>query len=135
MKQYIGLLLAVIVLLGLSVGAGAQARREAVVTIPFEFVAGGKALPAGMYTLDTTGNGASSLLLSNYEDRTGAFVLPAEVESSSADKVTLSFETVGGTRFLSKVQTITGVYNITLPRSAVFAAQMKHEVGSASAGK
>src|SRR5258708_15989262 len=49
-KKYASILLTLICLLGLGVTAAAQGRAEIVVTLPFEFVASGKTLPAGRYT-------------------------------------------------------------------------------------
>ena len=45
MKQYARILIAVILLSGLGVAAQAESRTEIVVTLPFEFVAGGKTFP------------------------------------------------------------------------------------------
>jgi hypothetical protein len=51
MKKYARILVAVAFLLGLGVTANAELQAEIVVTLPFEFVVGGKTLPAGTYTV------------------------------------------------------------------------------------
>ncbi len=47
MKKYSMLAFALILALGLGTRANAQEEGKVVVTVPFEFIAGGKTLPAG----------------------------------------------------------------------------------------
>ena len=51
--NYVRILVAVVGILGLGLAAEAEVRGEIVVTLPFEFVAGGKTLPAGTYTVSS----------------------------------------------------------------------------------
>ena len=52
MKQRLArVLLIIISLFGLAAVPQAETHREVIVTIPYEFVAGGRALPAGTYTV------------------------------------------------------------------------------------
>jgi hypothetical protein len=47
MKKYARIIVAITLLSGLGVAAKAEIRDYIVVTVPFEFVVGGKTLPAG----------------------------------------------------------------------------------------
>jgi hypothetical protein len=78
------------------VTAKAESRHEIVVTLPFEFVVGGKTLPARTYRVSRLADDRfEGLILSSYENRISVFVHPVEIESASADKPHLSFERVG----------------------------------------
>ena len=67
-KQYASILLTLTCLLGLGVGAEGQSQREVIVTVPYEFVAGGKTLPAGTYTVTHVSEDRfSGLIISSYE--------------------------------------------------------------------
>ena len=126
MKQYARILVAVILLSGLGVAAQAESRTEIVVTLPFEFVASGKTFPAGTYTAGRlTDAGLDGLRLTNRATGTSVFVLPDEVESSSANKPNVVFKQVGNQHFLSAIQTADEVYNISVPRSVIQEAAAK----------
>src|SRR5260370_3540157 len=133
-RKYANILLTLICLLGLGVAAKAQTRGKIVVTLPFEFVVSGKALPAGTYTVSRFADDKSEgLILSSYENRTSVFVHPVEIENASADKPQVSFERVGEQHFLTRIQTSYDVYNIPVSRSAIMeAAERSHDTGSAS---
>jgi hypothetical protein len=76
-KQYAGMLLTISCLLTLSVGAQGQDQREVTVTVPFEFVAAGKTLPAGKYAVTRVSeDGFSGLAVSNCDSRATVIVLP-----------------------------------------------------------
>jgi hypothetical protein len=53
------------------------------------------------------------------------FVLPDEVESSSANKPNVVFKQVGNQHFLSAIQTADEVYNIPVYRSVILEAAAK----------
>jgi hypothetical protein len=126
MKQYAKILVAVTLLSGLGVAAQAESRTEIVVTLPFEFVASGKTFPAGTYTAGRlTDEGRGGLRLTNRATGTSVFVLPDEVESSSANKPKVIFKRVGNQRFLSAIQTADEVYNIPVYRSVTLEAAAK----------
>jgi hypothetical protein len=138
-RQSLRFLMAALCLAGLSVAVKAQVSDQIVVTIPFEFVVGGKTLPAGTYRgnrVSSTGEPFEGLVLSSFENRTSVFVLPTEVESAPTDKPQLTFEQVGSQRLLSKIQTANYVYNIKLPRAASLLASnpSNNGAGSDSAG-
>ena len=122
-------------LLGLGIGAHAQDAGRIVVKVPFEFVAGGKTLPAGTYTIGRLSPAIHPALLIDNKD-TGAFavVLPSVPDGDSAGQTELSFERVGDKVFLSKVGTPAGVYTILTPRATTRLAQMKAYGATSSSG-
>jgi hypothetical protein len=135
-KRYASILLTLICVLGLGVAAKAQYRGEVVVTIPFEFVASGKTLPAGTYTVSRFSHDKNDgvVILSNRETGKSVFVHNTiETEDTSADNPQVSFERVGELHFLSRIQTASDVYNIPVSRSEIReAAARPHDNGSAS---
>ena len=121
-------------LFGLGISAHAQDISGVVVKVPFEFVAGGKTLPAGTYTVGRQSPAIHPALLIESKD-TGAFalVLPIVPDGDSAGNTELNFEHVGDKYFLSKVQTPAGVYTILSTRAMTKLAQMNdHGVTSSS---
>jgi hypothetical protein len=133
-KHYFRILLALVGFAGLSGSAQAQVSREIVVNLPFEFVASGKTLPAGTYTLSRFSDDShDGLILSSRENHVSVIVHPTEVESARADKATVSFERVGDTRFLSRIETADYVYNIPVSRAAITQAAMKTDAMHSSA--
>jgi len=134
MKTYCAVVLTVTCLLGLGISARAQDASEVVVKVPFEFVAGGKTLPAGTYSVGRLSPGIHPSLIIDSKD-TGAFalVLPIVPDGDSAGRTELSFERVGGKYFLSKVATPAGVYTLLTQRAMTRLAQMNdHGVTSSS---
>ena len=133
-KQCLRILIAVFSIAGAGMTAMAQARDQIVVTIPFEFVVAGKTLPAGTYNVNrVTDSDPRALILHSFENRTGAILLPTQVEGGSADRVHISFERVGGQYFLSKIATADNIFTIRLPRLAIMEAAA-HNIASASSG-
>jgi hypothetical protein len=126
MKKYAKVIVAVAFLFGLSVAANAEIRSEVVVTLPFGFVAGGKTLPAGKYTVSRLlPQPFDVLLLSSSVNGASVFVRPVEMEEAGTYKPSLSFNKVGGQNFLSAIETSDHVYNFSVSRSAVLEAAAK----------
>ncbi len=126
-KQYASILLTITCFLALGVGAEGQAQREVVVTIPYEFLAAGKTLPAGTYTVSRVSeNTLGGIIISSYENRSSVFVIPNYFESHEVDNVKVSFKQIGEAHFLSKIETANGVYSIPVPRSATVVARVRH---------
>jgi hypothetical protein len=118
-KHYLKIFLALVGFAGLSGIAKAQSR-EMVVTLPFEFVASGKTLPAGTYTVTRISeDNFGDLLLSNQAKHVSVLVHPIEVESVRADKPSVGFERVGESRFLTRIATEDNVYNIAVSGVAI----------------
>jgi hypothetical protein len=75
------------------------------------------------------------LILTSFENRTNAIVLPTtKVDSSSADKAHVSFEEVGGEYFLSKIETADHVFTIAMSRSEILDATSRSNSGTSASG-
>src|SRR6202162_5405129 len=122
--SYFTVVLTLTCLLGLGIGAHAQDAGRVVVKVPFEFVAGGKTLPAGTYSVGRLSPGIHPSLIIDSKDN-GAFVLvlPIVPDGGSAGRTELSFERAGGKYFLSKVATPAGVYTLLTMRAMTRLAQ------------
>jgi hypothetical protein len=134
MKKYAKILVAVTFLLGLGVAAKAETRPEITAKFPFQFVVGGKTLPAGTYKVSRLGDDPlSGLVFTNDNSTASVFVLPLSIAEPSSDKPKVGFERVGARYLLSSIQTGDLVYNISVSRSlAMVAAAKPHGNVSAS---
>jgi hypothetical protein len=119
---------------GLGITAKAQVVDQVVVTIPFQCVVAGKTLPAGTYRVNRVSSNDrwAGLILSSFENRASAIVLPNEVESAPEDKAHVSFETAGGEHFLSKIETADNVFTIPVSRAAILLASEKSHTDTSS---
>lgn len=139
MKKYFLMgLLTFVGFVGLSGIARAGVKDEIVMTLPFEFVAGGQTLPAGTYTVSGfSDDKLEGLILSNSDYQVRVIVLPTTFGSADNHKPAVSFERVGGTRFLSKIESAGGVYTFRVSRAAVLEAssQSTGVDASTSSGK
>ena len=139
-KSLLTVVLTLTCLLGLGISARAQDVDKVAVKVPFEFVAGGQTLPAGTYSVSRSSDqGYEALLIRSNDNR--AFLLPmffdgdpAVGNGASADHAELSFEHVGNKYFLSKVETLEGVYAFRTPRAMTQVAQMKDHGTASSSG-
>jgi hypothetical protein len=138
MKKYAKSLVAVTFLLGLGVAAKAETRPEIIAKFPFQFVVGGKTLPAGTYKVSRLGDDPLSVLMLTNDNRTASvLVLPLSIAEPSSDKPEVGFERVGAEYLLSSIQTGDLVYNISVSRSLAMVAAAKphgNVSGSGSAG-
>ena len=134
MKYQLGsALLILISLCGLGVGARAETHSEVIVTIPYEFVAGNRTLPAGRDTVSRLSDDRrSALSIVSYEQRSGVVVLTNQFENRPADDAKVRFERVGNMYYLSAIETLDGVYTVPVSRSISVVAKSKHG-GSVSA--
>jgi hypothetical protein len=131
-KSYVVAVLTLTCLLGLGVKAHAQ-DAEVSVTVPFEFVAGGRTLPAGKYIVGRTSADAhSGITIRSYNNV--ALMLPIAVDGTPAYQPKLSFVHVGGEYFLSKVEALQGIYTFGTPRAMAILAQKKDQSSVSSAG-
>ena len=134
-KQYLTVLFTLICVLGLGLGARAQQQDTIVTNVPFDFVAGGKVLPAGTYRARRINtSGSRELEISSYAARTGVLLIPAVFDASQAGHAQLNFEHVGNKYFLSAIETPIGTYDITIPPSAIELARMEQQGTSSSGG-
>jgi hypothetical protein len=133
-KLYLTAVLTAIFLLGLNISAPAEDLDKAIVTVPFEFVAGGVTLPAGEYRVNrVSSNGDPELAIRSYHNG-GTFLLPIVFAGVADGQPKLSFERVGEKYFLSQVETLRGVYTLGMPRATEALARVKDQGTSSSSG-
>jgi hypothetical protein len=135
-RSYFAALLTLACVLGIGIKARAQDVDKVVVTVPFEFVAGGTTLPAGEYQVNRAYPGLNrELVISSYH-KGSAFLLPLTFEdgSDSDGQPTLRFERINGRYFLSAIRTPGGVYNMATPRQMTVLAKTNNQSGMPSAG-
>jgi hypothetical protein len=129
-KVHLPVVLAIGCLFVLAVSGFAQDGEGVVVKVPFEFVAGAKTMPAGMYSVRRVSFDSHSGLIIRSENES-ALLLPIVVDRTSAGQATISFERQGDRYILSRLATPGGVYTIAMPRATTTQAHMK-EHGSVS---
>lgn len=119
--------------LGLAAQAQTQTRTETVVTLPFEFVASDKTLPAGKYTLrPVSDDPADGLILNNFEHHASVIVHPIETEKTPSAKSNVGFQRVGGQLFLNRIQTTNTIYNLPVSRTQILRASTQSPQGPGS---
>src|SRR5579862_5292378 len=101
-KFYVAAVLTITCLLGFDVGARAQDIDGVVVSVPFDFVAGGANLPAGKYKISRVSSTENRELAIQSYSNGGAFLLPIAFEGVPADQAALDCEHIGNRYFLSK---------------------------------
>ena len=85
-KQYLRFLIALIGVAGLGVAAKGQGADQIVVKIPHEFVAAGKAFPAGTYRVDRVSDlDEGALVLRNSDSHESVIVVAKLVGTSNSD--------------------------------------------------
>jgi|ERR1700733_1963044 len=133
-KLYLTAVLMATFFLGLNTSANAQDLDKTIVTVPFEFVAGGVTLPAGEYSVNrVNSSGARELAIRSYNNG-GTFLLPITFAEVADGQPGLSFEQVGDEHFLRQVETLSGVYTFGVPRATTAVARVKDQGTSSSAG-
>jgi len=133
-KHSASILLILTSLVGLGTSAVGQ-KQEAIVTVPFSFMASGQTLPAGKYSISRVSEAhLGGLSIRNSENGVGVFVLANHFDSYSADSSKVSFEQVGNVYYLRAIATADGVYAIALPRTVnlVATGTKQHDDMSAS---
>ena len=130
-KHYASILLTIASLIG-GVSALGLEQPEVVVTVPFDFAAGGKTLPAGTYVVTRLWEDSEGLSVISYKIGSGAFVMASQFDSHRLDNPKVTFKQVGDTHFLRSIQSRDGVYTVASPRMMNVVAGNKH-TGSMSA--
>ena len=135
-KQCLAVLFALICVCSLDLGARAQDQDTVVAKVPFDFVAGGKVLPAGTYRASRVHpyTGSRELEITSYETRAGVFVIPTVFDDVQSGNAQLNFEHLGGKYFLNAIETPIGTYAVTLPLSAIKLARTEQQSGPSSGG-
>lgn len=139
-RSYLTAVLMLTCLLGIGVSARAQDADAVVVSVPFEFVAGGATLPAGEYRVSRINPGINQELAISGYNKGSAFLLPLAFDGVMvADhEPALSFEHVRGKYFLSEIKTLGGVYTMPASREMVMlgkATSPSPSTSSASGGQ
>jgi hypothetical protein len=133
--SYCTVVLTLTCLLGLGISAHAQDANGVVVKVPFEFVAGGKTLPAGKYSVGRLSPGIHpTLFIDSKGSGASALVLPSVPDGVPSGHTALSFERAGNQVFLSKVETPAGVYTVLTPRTITNLAKMNDRGTMSSSG-
>jgi len=134
-KQYLRILAATIGFCGFSLAAKGQTVDQIKVNIPYQFVVSGKTLPAGTYKVSRVSDRIEgALILSNFESHTGAVIVAKRVENASANQSEVSFDEVGGQRFLRKIKTSDFEYIIPPSREEIMQASAAPRSGAPAAG-
>ncbi|HUD68290.1 MAG TPA: hypothetical protein VMQ17_27150 [Candidatus Sulfotelmatobacter sp.] len=133
-RSYFAAVFMLTCLLGVGVSARAQDADAVVVSVPFEFVAGGATLPAGEYRIDRANPGVTRELAIRGYGKGGTFLSPVAFDEVANDMPTLSFEHVGGKYFLSRIKTPGGVYTIAASREMITLGRMSTASGLTSSG-
>jgi hypothetical protein len=132
-KSCLTVVLTLASLLGFGISAHAQEAGRVSVTIAFEFVAGGRTLPPGTYSIGRgSSDPRSGLIISTYGN--SVLLLPRAVDEASTGQPKLSFEHVGDEYILSKIETPVGVYTIETPRAIAKLARNKDRGAVSSFG-
>jgi hypothetical protein len=98
-----------------------------VVNIPYDFVVGGNALPAGTYTVRPLSDTSKfPLSISSFEHRTAVYIIADEVEPSSHVKGSLTFVNAGDQHFLTRIQTGEHVFNLHVSAAVAQEAANQH---------
>ena len=119
-SHFLKLLVPVFAFAALALSAKAQVPDQLNVNVPYEFVVGGKTMPAGMYQLRRgTDSSVSQLVLSSFENHTGVLFIPSDWADARTDAAGLTFEQINGQHFLSKIATAEHVFTIRVSSSAV----------------
>jgi hypothetical protein len=134
MKKYAKILATFVFLAGYGITANAEIRDEILVRLPFQFVVGGKTLPAGTYRVTAlSSDNSGPLTLTSRENGTSVFVLPYMSDYVSADKPHVDFQQIGEERFLTTIQTTEETFFIPVSHSIIMEATAKlHNSVSAS---
>jgi len=132
-KSHLLVALTLACVFGLGISARAQDTEGVIVKVPFEFVAGGKTMPADTYSIGRiSSEGGPALAIRSYNN--GALLLPVAVNGDPAGHAQLRFEHVGDRYFLKTIETPGGVYTIATLRAITTLAQTKAHNPSSSSG-
>ncbi|HEX8723107.1 MAG TPA: hypothetical protein VF736_20990 [Pyrinomonadaceae bacterium] len=102
-KQIKSALLGFVAVLALAAAAHAQAARAIRVQVPFEFAAGGKQMPAGLYTVRRVRVDSESVLVIRGEGGGDSAVVLTTTGRGTAARASLTFRQHGDRYFLAEV--------------------------------
>jgi len=133
-KQYLAVVFTLICVLGLGLGVPAQEEGTVVAIVPHDFEVAGSVFPAGSYRVRRVDvpPGSRQLLISSYETRKSALLVPTLFDDAQTGHAQLNFAHIGNRYFLSAVETPLGTYAITVPPAATKLAQTEQQDSSSS---
>ena len=132
---YVRFFSAFFALAALAVATRAQAVDRLIVNIPHDFVAAGKTLPAGTYTINRINDFAiMELSLTSLENRTGVLLFSSEFSSTREDKPALTFNHVGNQYFLSKIETLDHIFTFPVTTKPAVQVAMKNQSTPSASG-
>jgi hypothetical protein len=131
-KSYLIALLMLTCVLGVGINAHAQGADALVVSVPFEFVAGGATLPAGKYRVSRLDLGENREVFISGYNKGHTFLLSLTFDDGPTNQPKLSFEHVGGKYFLSKIKTLSGVYTMPASREMIMLSKANFSSPSTS---
>lgn len=117
-KQISRALLGMAAALVLTVAANAQVMNSVVISVPFDFVAGEKVMPAGRYTVRRVTSAAESALIIRSEDGRSTAVLLTNTGEAHPRHTALVFRLRGDRHFLAEVSMPGAASVRELPKSA-----------------
>jgi hypothetical protein len=132
-KQISRALLGLAATLVLAVAANAQVLHTVVMRVPFDFVAGGKQMPAGRYTVRRIRSDAESALLIRSEDGRATAVVLTNTGEPQPRSAALVFRQHGERHFLAEVS-MPGTASVReLPKTAA-ERRLERELAERKAG-
>ena len=120
-----------------SIGVAAQAGEpdRLLVNVPYDFVVGGKTLPAGAYCVSRVSDSdVHQIAISSVETGSTVLTLSAQVQYTSRYQPKITLQRAGDQNFLSKIQTANHVFLFPVSKSALAAAAAKAEGSSYLSG-
>jgi hypothetical protein len=119
-----------VVFLGAALLAGVASAGESdriIVNIPYDFVASGKTLPAGLYIVQRlSDSNYFPLSISSRENGSTVFVQSTEVKEASQSHPRVDFLVSGDQHFLTSVQTAEHVFSFPVSPSTIRQAANSH---------
>ena len=133
-KHLLGALITLIGLFALVAGVRAETG-DVVVHIKQDFIAAGKAFPAGTYrVLQGSPGRVPSLILRGEQPGASAFLSPTIHDASVPDRLEVKLTRVGDVYYLSEVATEFGVYTLHAPGELMRTAKAKDHRTMAALG-
>lgn len=102
-KQISRVLLGLVAALALTVVADAQVLRKVSINVPFDFVAGGKQMAAGNYTVRRIGSDAQTVLVIRNEDSHTSAIILSNAGKANPTAAAFVFRRHGGKHFLAEI--------------------------------